>query len=31
MMGDKYKDDWIQKDKLKDFFLTLWPKFIGRG
>ncbi|TPH78176.1 restriction endonuclease subunit R [Helicobacter pylori] len=30
-VGDKYKDDWIQKDKLKDFFLTLWPKFIGRG
>ncbi|GAA6991857.1 DEAD/DEAH box helicase family protein [Helicobacter pylori] len=22
-VGDKYKDDWIQKDKLKDFFLTL--------
>ncbi|GAA8568143.1 hypothetical protein KYTH29_11550 [Helicobacter pylori] len=30
-VGDKYKDDWIQKDKLKDFFLTLWPKFIERG
>ncbi|GAA8233597.1 DEAD/DEAH box helicase family protein [Helicobacter pylori] len=29
-VGDKYKDDWIQKDKLKDFFLTL-PKFIERG
>ncbi len=30
-VGDKYKDDWIQKDKLKDFFLTLWPKLIERG
>ncbi|GAA9279343.1 hypothetical protein TH0225_09180 [Helicobacter pylori] len=30
-VGEKYRDDWIQKDKLKDFFLTLWPKFIGRG
>ncbi|WP_100949743.1 DEAD/DEAH box helicase family protein [Helicobacter pylori] len=28
-VGDKYKDDWIQKDKLKDFFLKL--SFIGRG
>ncbi|WP_121070109.1 DEAD/DEAH box helicase family protein [Helicobacter pylori] len=30
-VGENYKDYWIQKDKLKDFFLTLWPKFIGRG
>ncbi len=30
-VGERYRDDWIQKDKLKDFFLTLWPKFIGRG
>ncbi|GAA9550239.1 DEAD/DEAH box helicase family protein [Helicobacter pylori] len=30
-VGEKYRDDWIQKDKLKDFFLTLWPKFIERG
>lgn len=22
-VGEKYRDDWIQKDKLKDFFLTL--------
>ncbi|TPH42251.1 restriction endonuclease subunit R, partial [Helicobacter pylori] len=22
-VGDKYKDDWIQKGKLNDFFLTL--------
>ncbi|GAA6787811.1 DEAD/DEAH box helicase family protein [Helicobacter pylori] len=29
-VGDKYKDDWIQKGKLNDFFLTL-PKFIERG
>ncbi|GAA9264627.1 DEAD/DEAH box helicase family protein [Helicobacter pylori] len=29
-VGEKYRDDWIQKDKLKDFFLTL-PKFIERG
>ncbi|GAA7562189.1 DEAD/DEAH box helicase family protein [Helicobacter pylori] len=28
-VGDKYKDDWIQKDKLKDFFLKL--SFIERG
>ncbi|GAA8292328.1 DEAD/DEAH box helicase family protein [Helicobacter pylori] len=30
-VGDNYRDYWIQKDKLKDFFLTLWPKFIERG
>ncbi|GAA7519934.1 DEAD/DEAH box helicase family protein [Helicobacter pylori] len=30
-VGEKYRDYWIQKDKLKDFFLTLWPKFIERG
>ncbi|GAA7598524.1 DEAD/DEAH box helicase family protein [Helicobacter pylori] len=30
-VGENYKDYWIQKDKLKDFFLTLWPKFIERG
>ncbi|MGN8440633.1 DEAD/DEAH box helicase family protein [Helicobacter pylori] len=30
-VGEKYRDDWIQKDKLKDFFLTLWPKLIERG
>ncbi|GAA8364153.1 DEAD/DEAH box helicase family protein [Helicobacter pylori] len=29
-VGENYKDYWIQKDKLKDFFLTL-PKFIERG
>ncbi|WP_373961416.1 DEAD/DEAH box helicase family protein [Helicobacter pylori] len=28
-VGDKYKDDWIQKDKLKDFFLKL--SLIERG
>ncbi|GAA9283492.1 DEAD/DEAH box helicase family protein [Helicobacter pylori] len=28
---DDYRDYWIQKGKLEDFFLTLWPKFIGRG
>ncbi|MEJ8617957.1 DEAD/DEAH box helicase family protein [Helicobacter pylori] len=22
-VGERYRDDWIQKDKLKDFFLTL--------
>ncbi|MEJ8621485.1 DEAD/DEAH box helicase family protein [Helicobacter pylori] len=26
-----YRDDWIKKGKLEDFFLTLWPKFIERG
>ncbi|GAA7651006.1 DEAD/DEAH box helicase family protein [Helicobacter pylori] len=29
-VGEKYRDDWIQKGKLEYFFLTL-PKFIGRG
>ncbi len=28
---DDYRDYWIKKGKLEDFFLTLWPKFIGRG
>ncbi|PDW14964.1 restriction endonuclease subunit R [Helicobacter pylori] len=28
---DDYKDHWIKKGKLEDFFLTLWPKFIERG
>ncbi|EQL51358.1 DEAD/DEAH box helicase family protein [Helicobacter pylori] len=28
-VGEKYRDDWIQKDKLKDFFLKL--SFIERG
>ncbi|WP_181329321.1 DEAD/DEAH box helicase family protein [Helicobacter pylori] len=28
---DNYRDYWIKKGKLNDFFLTLWPKFIGRG
>ncbi|WRC85274.1 DEAD/DEAH box helicase family protein [Helicobacter pylori] len=30
-VGEKYRDDWIQKDKLKDFFLTLQLEFIERG
>ncbi|GAA9615203.1 DEAD/DEAH box helicase family protein [Helicobacter pylori] len=30
-VGEDYKDDWIKKGKLEDFFLTLWPKFIERG
>ncbi|WP_100967598.1 DEAD/DEAH box helicase family protein [Helicobacter pylori] len=28
---DDYRHYWIKKGKLKDFFLTLWPKFIERG
>ncbi|WP_100981512.1 DEAD/DEAH box helicase family protein [Helicobacter pylori] len=28
-VGERYRDDWIQKDKLKDFFLKL--SFIERG
>ncbi len=28
---DDYRDYWIKKGKLEDFFLTLWPKFIERG
>ncbi len=28
---DNYRHYWIKKGKLKDFFLTLWPKFIERG
>ncbi|GAA7406637.1 DEAD/DEAH box helicase family protein [Helicobacter pylori] len=28
---DGYRDLWIEKGKLEDFFLTLWPKFIGKG
>ncbi|GAA9001874.1 DEAD/DEAH box helicase family protein [Helicobacter pylori] len=28
---DDYRDYWIKKGKLNDFFLTLWPKFIERG
>ncbi|GAA7197781.1 DEAD/DEAH box helicase family protein [Helicobacter pylori] len=28
---DDYRDYWIKKGKLNDFFLTLWPEFIGRG
>ncbi|WRB22873.1 DEAD/DEAH box helicase family protein [Helicobacter pylori] len=31
VVGEKYRDDWIKKGKLNDFFLTLWPKFIERG
>ncbi|MEJ8619919.1 DEAD/DEAH box helicase family protein [Helicobacter pylori] len=30
-VGEKYRDDWIQKGKLEYFFLTLWPKLIERG
>ncbi len=30
-VGDEYKDYWIKKDKLKDFFLTLYLSFIERG
>ncbi|WRB13055.1 DEAD/DEAH box helicase family protein [Helicobacter pylori] len=29
-VGDRYRDCWIQKGKLNDFFLTLSPKFIER-
>ncbi|MGN8521295.1 DEAD/DEAH box helicase family protein [Helicobacter pylori] len=30
-VGERYRDDWIKKGELKDFFLTLKPKFIERG
>lgn len=30
-VADGYRDYWIKKGKLEDFFLTLWPKFIERG
>ncbi len=32
-VGERYRDLWIEKDKLKDFFLDLkdWPNFIKRG
>ncbi|WQX63558.1 DEAD/DEAH box helicase family protein [Helicobacter pylori] len=30
-VGDLYRDFWIKKGELKDFFLTLKPKFIERG
>ncbi|MCQ2703437.1 DEAD/DEAH box helicase family protein [Helicobacter pylori] len=30
-VGERYRDDWIEKGELKDFFLTLKPKFIERG
>ncbi|KAA6513059.1 DEAD/DEAH box helicase family protein [Helicobacter pylori] len=30
-VGDLYRDFWIEKGKLEDFFLTLKPKFIERG
>ncbi|GAA7092959.1 DEAD/DEAH box helicase family protein [Helicobacter pylori] len=30
-VGERYRDYWIKKGKLEDFFLTLWPKFIERG
>ncbi|PDX33228.1 DEAD/DEAH box helicase family protein [Helicobacter pylori] len=30
-VGERYRDLWIEKGKLEDFFLTLKPKFIERG
>ncbi|MGN8539941.1 DEAD/DEAH box helicase family protein [Helicobacter pylori] len=30
-VGERYRDDWIKEGELKDFFLTLKPKFIERG
>ncbi|WP_033766054.1 DEAD/DEAH box helicase family protein [Helicobacter pylori] len=30
-VADLYRDYWIKKGKLEDFFLTLKPKFIERG
>ncbi len=30
-VGDNYRDYWIQKGKLNDFFLTLKDQFIERG